>query len=187
MLNLVACDPNMRLVDIYHLIDEASLAGWQSGLYYVDHTPKQSAATVHDWIASTGGGCQGPRRPGRRRACRRRRRSAAAAAESSGPRIVVAAAGRMRIFDAATPRAPSGARAVRRRLHGPDRDRARRRQRRRRLRLRGRRGCGRIAARQDPERQDRRHASPPTRRSRARSGAASRSRSATSTATAAPT
>ena len=63
MLQLVACDPNVRVVNIYHLIDEATLAGWQSGLYYVDRTAKQAAATVHDWIASTGGACVGPLHP----------------------------------------------------------------------------------------------------------------------------
>ena len=60
MLNLLACDPNVRLVNIYHLIDEAGLAGWQSGLYYLDRTAKQSATTVHDWLAQTRGRCQGP-------------------------------------------------------------------------------------------------------------------------------
>src|SRR5262249_14337987 len=63
MLQLVSCDPNVKLVDIYHLLDEAALSGWQSGLYYVDRTPKKSAATVHDWIASTGGSCRGAQHP----------------------------------------------------------------------------------------------------------------------------
>ena len=90
MLQLLACDPNVRIVNIYHLIDEADLAGWQSGLYYVDRTAKQSAATVHDWIASTGGACQGAlqpvdarRRPGRSRSRRRSRRPRAGRASSS--------------------------------------------------------------------------------------------------------
>src|SRR5207244_4036337 len=34
MLDLVACDPNVRLVNIFHLVDESNLAGWQSGLYF---------------------------------------------------------------------------------------------------------------------------------------------------------
>ena len=59
MLDLVACDPNVRVLNIFHLIDEASLAGWQSGLYYLDETPKASAQVVHDWLASTGGRCPG--------------------------------------------------------------------------------------------------------------------------------
>jgi hypothetical protein len=101
MLQLVACDPNVRLVNIYHLIDEAALSGWQSGLYYVDRTPKESAATVHDWIASTGGACKGavhpwtppgiPARP-----------ATAPAPSTAGPRIIVTAGGRIRVFDATT-------------------------------------------------------------------------------------
>ena len=59
MLKLVSCDPNIRLVNIFHLVDESDLAGWQSGLYYADQTLKQSAATVAGWISSTGGRCKG--------------------------------------------------------------------------------------------------------------------------------
>jgi hypothetical protein len=58
MLNLVACDPNVSVVNIFHLVDEESLAGWQSGLYFADETPKRSAPAVRDWIAKTGGSCQ---------------------------------------------------------------------------------------------------------------------------------
>ncbi len=53
------------IVNIFHLIDEPSLAGWQSGLYFADHTPKQSAQIVRDWVAKTGGRCQGKLRPWR--------------------------------------------------------------------------------------------------------------------------
>jgi hypothetical protein len=59
MLDTLACDPNVRVVNIFHLIDEADLAGWQSGLYFVDQTPKKSAQAVQDWLAQTGGACQG--------------------------------------------------------------------------------------------------------------------------------
>ena len=59
MLNLVSCDPNVQFVNIFHLIDESDLDGWQSGLYFASETPKQSAAAVSGWIASTGGACQG--------------------------------------------------------------------------------------------------------------------------------
>jgi hypothetical protein len=59
MLKLVSCDPNVRIVNIFHLVDETDLAGWQSGLYYADQTPKLSASSVQAWIASTGGQCQG--------------------------------------------------------------------------------------------------------------------------------
>ncbi|HZQ63613.1 MAG TPA: hypothetical protein VFA66_00110 [Gaiellaceae bacterium] len=63
MLDLLACDPNVRFVNIFHLVDEADLAGWQSGLYFVDRTPKLAARTVRSWIAATGGGCRGRARP----------------------------------------------------------------------------------------------------------------------------
>ncbi len=102
MLNLVACDPNVRIVDIYHLIDEASLAGWQSGLYYLDRTAKASAAAVHDWIATTGGNCQGALRPWTPPGVPVAAQPPAPPRPASGPRIVVAAAGRVRIFEAAT-------------------------------------------------------------------------------------
>jgi hypothetical protein len=59
MLDLVACDPNVAVVNLFHLVDEASLAGWQSGLYFADRTPKRSAQVVRDWLARTGGRCPG--------------------------------------------------------------------------------------------------------------------------------
>jgi hypothetical protein len=69
MLDLVACDPNVRIVNVFHLVDEESLAGWQSGLYYRaaigSPTGKASAQTVRDWITRTGGNCQGATRPWR--------------------------------------------------------------------------------------------------------------------------
>jgi hypothetical protein len=57
MLGLLACDPNVAFVNIFHLIDEDSLAGWQSGLYYADESAKKSAGVVRSWIAQTGGVC----------------------------------------------------------------------------------------------------------------------------------
>jgi hypothetical protein len=66
MLNLVACDPNVRLVNIFHLLDDSDLAGWQSGLYFADGTPKQSAAAVQSWLATTGRPVRGRGRGGRR-------------------------------------------------------------------------------------------------------------------------
>jgi hypothetical protein len=59
MLDLVACDPNVRAVGIFHLVDESDLGAWQSGLYYVGYEPKASAAAVAAWIAETGGACNG--------------------------------------------------------------------------------------------------------------------------------
>lgn len=104
MLNLVACDPNVKVVNIFHLIDESDLAGWQSGLYYVDRAAKQSALTVHDWIASTGGGCQGAEHPWTPSGVPAAAVASAPPPSTSGPRVLVASDGRIRIFDAATHR-----------------------------------------------------------------------------------
>jgi hypothetical protein len=101
MLALVACDPSVQRVNIYHLIDEPALSGWQSGLFYIDRTAKLSATTVHDWIASTAGNCQGPLHPwtppGLAVAG-----VPAPALPASGERIATGSAGRVRIFDAVT-------------------------------------------------------------------------------------
>ena len=63
MLNLLACDPNVAFVNIFHLIDESSLAGWQSGLYFTDESAKKASVTVHSWLAQTGGACTGTVHP----------------------------------------------------------------------------------------------------------------------------
>jgi hypothetical protein len=62
-LDLLACDPNVAFLNIFHLIDETGLEGWQSGMYFADQSPKQSAQTVRDWIAQTGGNCTGTVHP----------------------------------------------------------------------------------------------------------------------------
>jgi hypothetical protein len=102
MLDTVACDPNIALVDIFHLIDESELAGWQSGLFYHSPVPKPklSALTVHDWVASTTGNC-----PGTLHAWTPA--GAPATENTGGPppsktRIVVASAGRLRVLDGLT-------------------------------------------------------------------------------------
>ena len=59
MLDVLSCDPNVAFVNIFHLIDEPALSGWQSGLFYADETAKKSAQTVQNWIAQTGGACPG--------------------------------------------------------------------------------------------------------------------------------
>jgi Cellulase (glycosyl hydrolase family 5) len=66
MLAYLACDPNVRVINIFHLVDEPDLQGWQSGLYWFSPTSpvaKQSAAVVSGWIAQSGGNCQGTMRP----------------------------------------------------------------------------------------------------------------------------
>jgi hypothetical protein len=59
MLNYVACDPNVKVVNLFHLVDETALEGWQSGLYFAGYAPKASAAAVSGWIGQTGGSCTG--------------------------------------------------------------------------------------------------------------------------------
>ena len=65
MLQLLACDPNVRVINLFRLVDEPNLAGWQSGLYWVGNgipVAKQSATMVAAWMAQTHGACQGKRR-----------------------------------------------------------------------------------------------------------------------------
>jgi FG-GAP-like repeat len=59
LLNYVVCDPNIQVLNIFHLIDESSLAGWQSGLFNADETPKASATAVANWLAKSDGSCKG--------------------------------------------------------------------------------------------------------------------------------
>jgi hypothetical protein len=47
---LAFCQPNVRTILLYHAFDESNLAGWQSGVYYADGTPKPSLALVHGAI-----------------------------------------------------------------------------------------------------------------------------------------
>lgn len=41
-LELAYCQPTVRGLFVFHTFDEASLDGWQSGLYFADRTPKPS-------------------------------------------------------------------------------------------------------------------------------------------------
>jgi hypothetical protein len=59
MLDDVSCDPNIQVVNIFHLVDESELGAWQSGLFYVGYAEKASAGAVRDWISETGGACSG--------------------------------------------------------------------------------------------------------------------------------
>ena len=45
-VELAACQPNVRMLLFFHVLDEQQLSGLQSGLYYVDGTPKPSAQAV---------------------------------------------------------------------------------------------------------------------------------------------
>jgi len=43
---LAFCQPTVRGLFLFHAFDEPALAGWQSGVYYADETPKASLAAV---------------------------------------------------------------------------------------------------------------------------------------------
>src|SRR5207247_2206055 len=45
-LRLAFCQPNVRAFLLFSLFDEVNLAGWQSGLYYIDGTRKDSFDAV---------------------------------------------------------------------------------------------------------------------------------------------
>ena len=47
-LELAFCQPNVKAFLVFSLLDENALAGWQSGVYYADGTPKSSLAPVRD-------------------------------------------------------------------------------------------------------------------------------------------
>ena len=50
-LALAFCQPNVEGILVFHAIDESTLDGWQSGLYYADGTPKSSLPGVRDAFA----------------------------------------------------------------------------------------------------------------------------------------
>jgi hypothetical protein len=45
-VQLAFCQPNVRGLFLFHAFDEQDLAGWQSGVYYADGTPKSSLNAV---------------------------------------------------------------------------------------------------------------------------------------------
>jgi hypothetical protein len=45
-VQLTFCYPNLRGLFLFHAVDEKALAGWQSGVYYADDTPKASLPGV---------------------------------------------------------------------------------------------------------------------------------------------
>jgi hypothetical protein len=50
-LKLALCQPNVIGLLDFHVGDESNLAGWQSGPFYADGTPKSSFQPIHDAIA----------------------------------------------------------------------------------------------------------------------------------------
>ena len=50
------CQPNVAGIMIFHAQDEQERAGWQSGIRYVDGTPKSSSTRVSEALDRTTGG-----------------------------------------------------------------------------------------------------------------------------------
>src|SRR5262249_4410550 len=59
LIALVKCDPNVQALDLFHLVDEPLLNGFQSGLLRVDDSVRPSYAAVKKAIAA-GGTCSTP-------------------------------------------------------------------------------------------------------------------------------
>jgi hypothetical protein len=59
LITMVACDRNVKLLNLFHLADETLLPGWQSGLEYVDGTPRASYGIVKAALAANRT-CRGP-------------------------------------------------------------------------------------------------------------------------------
>jgi len=49
-IQLAFCQPTVQGLYLFHVVDEKALAGWQSGLYYADDTPKSSLPAVRESI-----------------------------------------------------------------------------------------------------------------------------------------
>jgi hypothetical protein len=54
LVGLMACDPNVALLNFFHAVDERSLAAWQSGFVLPDGTPRVSYSAVKAAIANNG-------------------------------------------------------------------------------------------------------------------------------------
>jgi hypothetical protein len=50
LIALMACDPDVALLNFFHAVDETNLAAWQSGMVLPDGTPRASFGTVKDAI-----------------------------------------------------------------------------------------------------------------------------------------
>jgi hypothetical protein len=57
LVDYALCDADVTKVNIFRLVDETSLLGWQSGLFYPGFVPKLSAATFPAELARTDGMC----------------------------------------------------------------------------------------------------------------------------------
>ena len=59
IIRTLACDPSVRMLSFFHLVDETQLDRWQSGLERVDGSHRPSYDSVKQAIAQTGGTCLG--------------------------------------------------------------------------------------------------------------------------------
>jgi hypothetical protein len=55
-LRVAYCQPTVRGLFVFHTFDEADFAGWQSGLYFADGTPKPSLPSFRRTVADLRGG-----------------------------------------------------------------------------------------------------------------------------------
>jgi hypothetical protein len=56
---LAECDPSVRLLSFFHLVDEPDLNRWQSGLERVDGSRRPAYDAVKNTLTKTHGSCQG--------------------------------------------------------------------------------------------------------------------------------
>jgi hypothetical protein len=57
IIHFVSCDPDVRSLSFFHLVDEQSLDRWQSGLMRIDDSKRPSYTAVKNAIAQTQGKC----------------------------------------------------------------------------------------------------------------------------------
>ena len=57
IIRFVSCDPTVRSLSFFHLVDEQNLDRWQSGLMRIDDTKRPSYSSVKTAIAQTHGQC----------------------------------------------------------------------------------------------------------------------------------
>jgi hypothetical protein len=57
LVDFSLCDADVTKVNIFKLVDETALQGWQSGLFFAGYIPKSSAAAFTDELALTAGLC----------------------------------------------------------------------------------------------------------------------------------
>jgi hypothetical protein len=59
IINMAACDPSVRMLSFFHLMDEYDLDRWQSGLVRADGTHRPAYEAVKQTLAATHGECPG--------------------------------------------------------------------------------------------------------------------------------